>query len=188
MADVRFVRLVVAFLALGVASIGSAQTPDQMPPMPKPGPAHEALKMDAGTWNAVVEFSPGPGAPTMTSKGVEENTMGCGGLCLISHFKGEAMGAPFEGHGMMTWDSAKNRYVGTWTDSMSTGLAHTEGTYDKAAKKWTGWMQGTDPTGKAMKQRFVSEWKDPNTRVFTTYMSGPDGKEMQTMKIVYTKK
>lgn len=31
--------------------------------MPKPGPEHAILKMDEGTWNAVVELNPGPGAP-----------------------------------------------------------------------------------------------------------------------------
>ena len=31
-----------------------------------------------------------PGAKPTTSKGVEVNTLGCGGLCLITDFKGEA--------------------------------------------------------------------------------------------------
>ena len=26
--------------------------------MPKPGPAHEVLKMDAGVWDAVIEVTP----------------------------------------------------------------------------------------------------------------------------------
>ena len=156
--------------------------------MPKPGPEHDVLKMDVGTWDAVVEFVMAPGAPPMTSKGVEVNTLGCGGMCLISDFKGEAAGAPFEGHGVMTWDMGKKKYTGSWTDSMSTGLSIMESAYDPAAKKWTGSMEGPDMTGKVMKTRNVVDVKDANNRVMTAYAPGPDGKEMQVLKITYTRR
>ena len=74
--------LAVLPIAMGAASAEARQPP----PMPKPGPAHEVFKADAGTWDAVVELTPEPGAPPMTSKGVEVNTLGCGGLCLITDF------------------------------------------------------------------------------------------------------
>ena len=178
-----------ARLALGLVVLSAAPlTAQQAPPMPKPGPEHELLKMDVGTWDAVVEFSMAPGAPPMTSKGVEVSTMGCSGLCLITDFKGEAMGAPFQGHGVMTWDVGKKKYTGSWTDSMSTGLAIMESTYDPAAKKWTGWMEGPDMTGAVMKTRNVVDVKDANNRVMTAFATGPDGKEMQVMKITYVRK
>lgn len=188
----RFVRLVFCIVALGAARVAAAQCgapqPSQMPPMPAAGPEHAILKMDEGSWDALVEFIPGPGAPSMTSKGVEVNTMGCGGMCLITDFKGEAMGRPFHGHGVTTWDPARKKYIGSWTDSMSTGLTITEGTYDPATKKLAGWMEGPDLTGKVMKMRTLSEWKDTGTRVMTSYAPGPDGKEMQVMKITSTRR
>src|SRR5512134_2875429 len=97
----RIVRFAV--VALAFAGYASAQG-GQAPPMPKPGPEHEMLKMDVGTWDAVVEVTPGPGVPVQKSKGVEVNTMGCGGLCLITDFKGDMMGSVFQGHGVSTWD------------------------------------------------------------------------------------
>src|SRR5687767_13529697 len=130
----RFVRIALAFALLGPAAV-SAQ---QGPPMPKPGPEHALLKMDVGTWDAVIEMVPGPGAPATKSKGVETNRIGCGGLCLIGDFKADVMGMPFEGHGVTTWDPAKKKYVGSWTDSMSKGLAIGESTYDPQTKKWEG--------------------------------------------------
>src|SRR5688572_143420 len=128
----RMIALVALVAALVVPAAAAGQPPagQQMPPMPKPGPEHELFKMDVGTWDATVEMSAGPGAPPMTSKGVEVNTLGCGGLCLITDFKGEmAPGASFEGHGIATWDPARQKYVGSWTDSMSKGLAIGESTY-----------------------------------------------------------
>ncbi len=179
----------LVLLALFTAAPVSAQTGSQQaPPMPKPGPEHDTLKMDVGTWNAVVEFTTGPGAPPMTSKGVEVNTIGCGGLCLISDFKGESMpGVAFHGHGVTAWDPMKKKYVNSWTDSMSQGLMTGESSYDSAAKKLTGTMEGPDMTGKVVKMRMVAEYPGAGTRVMTSYAPGPDGKEMQVMKINYTK-
>jgi hypothetical protein len=180
------IAAVVVFSTSVLAAAPSAG--QEAPPMPKPGPEHEVFKMDVGTWDAIVEVTPAPGAPPMKSTGVEVNTIGCGGLCVITDFKGEAMGAPFHGHGVMAWDPAKKKYVGSWTDSMSTGLAVAESTWDPAAKKWTGWMEAPDMTGKVMKMRSVVEWRDASTRVFTMYSPGPDGKEMEGMKITYTRR
>ena len=188
MTVVRSARLAAVLAILSATALTAAQQSGQMPPMPKPGPEHAILKMDVGTWDAVVEVTPAPGAPVQKSKGVEVDTMGCGGLCLITDVKGDMMGMPFEGHGVTTWDPAKKKYVGSWTDSMSTGLSIGESTYDPAAKKYSGWMEGPDMTGKVMKMRSVVEWKDPTTRVFTAYGPGPDGKEMEGMKITYTKR
>ncbi len=144
--------------------------------------------MDAGTWDATVEmFVPGAAQP-MVSKATEVNTMGCGGLCLISDFKGDFGGMPFHGHGTSTWDPNKKKYVGTWTDSMSSGLSLSEGTYDAATKKSTSTMEGPDPTGKIVKSKAVVEYKDANTRVMSMFTTGPDGKDVPTMKISYTKK
>ena len=186
----RFVQFALGLAVLSVAPLAAAQSSGQQqgPPPPKPGPEHEVMKMDVGTWDAVVEFIPAPGAPATTAKGVETNTLGCGGLCVISDFKGETMGASFEGHGVMVWDSAKKKYTGVWTDSMSTGLAQMESTYDPATKKWSGWMEGPDATGKIMKTRSALEWKDANSRVMTAFAPGPDGKEIQVMKITYTRR
>src|SRR5687768_8662814 len=85
--------------------------------MPKPGPEHAALKQDVGTWDATVEMWMEPGKPPTTSKGTEVNTMGPGGFWLLTAFKSEMMGAPFEGHGMTGYDPAKKVYVSTWVDS-----------------------------------------------------------------------
>jgi hypothetical protein len=178
-------RAILALIA-GVAMAGFAVAQEM--PMPKPGPEHNLFEMDAGTWDASVEMWEAPGTPPMVSKGTETNTIGCGGLCLISDFKGDIAGTPFHGHGTSAWDPAKKKYVGTWTDSMSAGISLGESTYDAATKTATGWMEGPDMTGKVIKSKAVVEYKDANTRVFTMYTTGPDGKEVASMKISYTRK
>ncbi len=190
MTHVRSIQLAVLFVVLSAAPVVVARaSAQQMPPMPKPGPEHEILKMDAGTWDASVEIVPGPGAPPMTSKGVEVSTIGCGGMCLITDFKGELMpGVAFQGHGVMTWDAAKKKYTGSWTDSMASGLAISSGTYDPATKKATGTMEGPGMTGEIVKSRTVVEYKGTDERVMTAYTPGPDGKETQSLRITYTRR
>ena len=173
--------------AVLLAGLATAQ--EDTPPAPKPGPEQAVLKQDEGAWDATVEMFMAPGAPPMTSKGVETSVMGCGGLCLITDFKGEmGPGQPFHGHGTSAWDPNKKKYVGTWTDSMSSGIAMGESTYDAATKTMTGTMEGADATGKVSKMKSVVEYKDAGTRVFTMYMTGPDGKEVPGMRITYKKK
>jgi hypothetical protein len=181
------IRIGIAIVATGHLSFATAQ--EQGPPMPKPGPEHEVLKADVGMWDAKVEVIPAPGMQPLVSKGVETNTMGCGGLCLISDFKGElGPGQTFHGHGITAWDPAKKKYVGSWTDSMSTGIATGESTWDASAKKATGTMEMPEPTGGTLKTRMVVEYPTPGTRTMTSYMTGPDGKEFVNLRISYTRR
>jgi len=186
--------VVLALAGLTMAQDKPAGAP-QMPPLPKPGPEHAMFKEGAGTWDAKVESFMVPGAPPSVSSGVETARLFCRGLCLISDFKGSfVMGPPstpptvFEGHGTETYDKAKKRYVGSWTDSMSTGLMTSESTYDAATKTMTGWMEGPDMEGKVSKMKSTVIMKDPNTRVFSMYNVGADGKESLGMRITYTRR
>ena len=183
--NVQYLKRAAIAVAAGAILSGAAVAQDM--PMPKPGPEHKVLEMDAGTWDATVEMFM-PGAPPTTSKGTETNTIGCGGLCLISDFKSLMAGAPFHGHGTSAWDPAKKKYVGTWTDSMSAGISLGESTYDAVTKTASGSMEGPDMSGKIVKSRSVVEYKDVNTRVMQMFTTGPDGKEIPMMKISYTRK
>lgn len=186
----RVALILVAGLAIGAPAGAQdtppSQAPDHAMPMPKPGPEHEIFKDDAGTWEATVETFMSPGAAPMVSKGVEVNTIGCSGLCLITDFRGEMMpGMTFQGHGVATYDAAKKKYVGSWTDSMSSGLAVSEATWDPTARTMTGHMEGPDMTGKVVKIKSVVEYKDRNSRVFTMYTPAAGGNETVSMRITY---
>jgi hypothetical protein len=165
---------------------GKAEAP-AMSPMVQPGPEHAVLQHDEGTWDATVEMATGPGAPPAVSKGVETVTM-AGGLFQVTDFQSEMMGQPFRGHGVTIWDTAKKQYVSTWIDNMSSGFTHGEATYDAAAKKMSGTMEGPDATGKIMNIRVVTSWPDRDTRVFMMYMKSPDGKEAPGMTITYKRR
>jgi hypothetical protein len=173
-------------LALAAACLVPAVAAAQGPPIPQPGPEHAILREDVGTWDASIEMLM-PGAPSgPPSKGVEVNTIGCNGLCLSTDFKGQVMGMPFQGTGVTTWDPQKKKYVGSWSDSMTAGLATTEGSWDAAKKTLNSTMTTPDGAGGTVTLRSVVEYAG-GKRVFTLYMPGPDGKEVPSMRMTYTR-
>jgi hypothetical protein len=125
----------------------------------------------------------------MRSTGVEEDTLACGGRCLVTTFKGELMpGTAFEGRGVTTWDGTKKKYVGAWTDSMALGMGVSEGTYDASTKTLTSSMVGPDMTGAVVTSKSIVQYTDADHKVMTMFVPGPDGKEMQAVKISYTRR
>jgi hypothetical protein len=170
--------LAVCLLALAVPALA------QMPPMPQPGPEHEMLKKDVGTWDATVEMFMEPGAPPSVSKGTEVVSM-LGGFWQTSEFKSVMMGQPFEGRGATGYDPAKKKFVGTWIDTMTPGYYTVEATHDAAKKTMTAFMEGPDPSGQVVKTKSVTEWKDADTRVFTMY--APDAQTV-SMRITYKRR
>jgi uncharacterized protein DUF1579 len=176
-----------AVLVFGLGS-GRSFAQEGMPPLPKPGPEHEILKQDVGTWDATVEMMQPGGQPPAVSKAVEVVTMIEGGLWTVTDFKSTIMNTPFHGHGQNGYDPIKKKYVSTWIDSMSTGVTLGEATYDAKTRTMKGSMEGPDMTGKTMKMNETVEWKDADTRVFTMATPGPDGKDVTTMRITYKRR
>ncbi len=187
--------LVCAIAAAAMcATLAAAEEPAKPAPdaaamaFPKPGPEVTLLQGEVGVWDATVEMAMAPGQPPQVSQGVRTCTSICNGLWIAEDFKSSMMGQPFQGHGVTGFDPAKGKYVGIWVDAMSTYVLSSEGTYDKAKGVLTFWMESPGPDGKPMKWHTESTSPDPDTRVWTAYMPGPDGKDVAGMKITYKRR
>ena len=79
-------------------------------------------------------------------------------------------------------------YVGSWIDTMGTGIMTSTGTVDKTGKTFTSTTTMPNPeTGKPMKTRLVTRIVDDNTHVFEMHIpAGP--KDFKMMEITYTRK
>jgi hypothetical protein len=157
-------------------------------PAPKPTSHHLALKRAEGTWDAVVKMFMAPGKPPMISKAVEVNALVPGGLWLTSEFKSDMLGTPFEGRGIFGYDTATQKHVGTWADSMVTGLAHPVGTCKDDCREVTMLFEGPGMDGKMTTYKEVTVEKDLDHRVMTMYTKGKDGKFELGMEIEYTRR
>ena len=155
-------------VGLGFAAVVVAQ-----PPEVKPGPEHEILKSHVGTWTCKIKMG------GEESEGRSTYRMECGGLWLVSDFKGKFGGQDFQGKGLDTYDAASKKYKGVWVDSMSTKPMILEGTYDAASKTLTQTGMGPGPEGKDVEHKMVTKFIDKDNIHFSMSMGG---QEMMTIE------
>lgn len=154
-----------------------------------PGEGHKALAGMVGTWDAEVTSWMDPGQPPAKSKGTSENRMVLGGRWVESKFTSVMMGQPFEGLGYNGYDNYKKKYIGTWQDTMSTGVMTSEGTMDAAGKVMTSTSTMDNPlTGKSETTKMTTTIVSPDHHVFEMWGPDPSGKNVKQMEIVYRRR
>lgn len=154
-----------------------------------PGESHKRLEPLVGTFKAHARLRMDPEAPWQESDGVMTNHWILGGRFVQQDFKGEMMGQSFEGLGLMGFDIAKQRYIGTWCDDMGTMMMPiAEGQADASGRVITQICEMDEPiTGNHMKMRSVLTIKSSTEHIYETYATGPDGQEYKSMDISYTR-
>lgn len=153
-----------------------------------PGAAHKVLEQRAGNWMWEAKmFTPAAPEP-MTSKGTSEAKWILEGRYLQDTVEGTAMGQPFHGMGLTGYDNLKKKYVGTWVDTMGTGILHSEGTYDAATKTFTYTGETPDvEAGKYVKSRTTERMVDADHWLLQSFQPGSDGKEYMSFELRYTR-
>jgi len=153
------------------------------------GPHHKYLEPMVGSWDVKATMWMAPGAPPVTSTGSSENQWALGGRFLHQAFKGEFMGAPFQGYGVWGYDNVKKMHTSAWIDSMGTGIEVAYGTDDATGKVFTFNGEYPDPvSGQTKKFKEIITIQDANKHTMEMYDVGPDGKEVKTLELVYTRK
>ena len=153
----------------------------------EPAPQHKHLQKMVGKWNLSMKSWMDPKQPPMESTGTAEGKSLLGDRYVQTTVTANFMGKPFNGVGITGYDKAKKKFVGTWIDSMSTGVSRSEGTADEAGKLMTSHMVGTDPlTGKDTKMKLVGKW-ETDDKLVEEFYERKGGKEMKTMEITYTR-
>ena len=148
----------------------------QMPEMPKPQKEHEWLQQLTGEWENECEVNM-PGMSVMKMKSTETARL-LGGFWLVAEGKGDMMGTPMQTILTLGYDPEKNKYIGTWVDSVSNYMWKYEGVMDAGGKTLTLSTEGPCPMrgNKIMKFREVLELKSPNQKTFTSSLQEDDGK------------
>lgn len=141
----------------------------------------ETLLSRAGVWDAEVELA------GSKSKGVETCTR-VGGQWLVTDFQGEAMGAPYHGHGLTGFDPTRGKVVGVWADSMSPSIAQLEGDASADGRTTTCFSEGADMEGKPARFKHVTRILDAKRRSYSIAVVGPDGRETPQMSIAYVRR
>ncbi len=179
------------------ASITPAAQPEQMG-MPTPeqvkemmaasaakAPEHDVLARFAGAWNAEMNFLTAPGADPEVSHAKAEYTAILDGRFVKNHYKGmfKFMGAemPFEGYGMLGYDTARGEYVTAWCDNLSTSMLVEKGEPGDDADRITVEGQMLNQMGAESPFRHVYAFHDDGS--FTLEFHQPDPATGEMMKI-----
>jgi uncharacterized protein DUF1579 len=152
-----------------------------------PGDAHKKLDAMVGTFDANVKTWMDPSKPAQESTGTSENTWVLGNRFLQTTYQGTFMGQPFSGIGYTGYDNVTKKYVGTWIDTMSTGMMISTGTMTGNVMKSRATM--SDPmTGKVSYATETFTIIDDDHNKMEMWQPGPDGKNVKVMEINYTRK
>jgi hypothetical protein len=188
----------VVALAGGVASADDtkkgAGKPDEKAMMEayakasEPVEQHKQVVKRAGKWTLSMKSWMDPKAPPSESTGTAEGKPLFGDRYLQTTVSASMpQGGQFSGMGISGYDKTKKKFVGTWIDSMSTGVMHSEGTAAPDGKTLTSQMVGSDPmTGKPSKMKIVEKWESDD-KVVEEFFERKGGKEVKTMEITYTR-
>jgi hypothetical protein len=182
-------KLTIAYIAMALLSGGTFVHAQEMPKMPpcayqahfhaqygiKRG--HIWLQQFVGEWESESEVFMEPGKPPMKFKGTESSRM-IGAFWVVAEGKGDMMGMPFTSLLTLGYDSEKDKYIGSWIDSMDIYLWRYEGTVDPTGKILTLETERPCPMapGGLSKFKEVTEFKSKDHRVFTSLRQGEDGK------------
>jgi len=199
-------RIGIALLSLSCLAVGAGawaaepSKPAGAPPMDEmmammakaatPGQPHKLLARYVGDWTYTQKMWMAPGQPPAETSGTMHAEPKMDGRYVEHTWKGNFMGAPFEGRGTEGYDNVSKQYVSVWIDNMGTGLSNSTGTCDDAGKKCTYNATMNDPmSGGPTTMRSVITWADGDN--FTNEMYGKDpasGQEMKMMEITAKRK
>jgi hypothetical protein len=174
-----------------------AEMMKQMMELAKLGENHKLLASLNGTWSYGVKMwmdgdtskKPMESKGTAVRKSVMDGRfieMDVTGKMNMPGADGKPKDMTFKGHGMEGYDNVKKKFVGTWIDSMGTGIMMSEGDYDPATKTFTYTGELEAMPGMKQKIREVMKVTDKDHMVFEWYETrGPQ--EMKTMEIDYAR-
>lgn len=154
----------------GAADMAKAMA-DWMKSM-QPGEGHKHLEGFIGKWNTVTKmWMAGPGSPPMESPGVSEVKWVLDKRFLMEEHKGQLMGMPYNGMGLMGFDNDRNMYTQCWASNMGTTLLTMTGSRSEDGNAFTFYGQMDEPMLKVYGRtvKYQTKIVDADKHVFTIY-------------------
>lgn len=187
-----------------VSSSNSASQPNeadimkQMLDLSKLNENHKLLSSLDGNWQYTLKMSmsPDPNAKPQESKGTATRKSLMGGRYVVMDVSGslqmpgadgKMQNVSFKGMGIEGYDNVKKKFVASWIDSMGTGIAFSEGTYDPSTKSFTYRSEMEPVPGMKTRVREVVKLIDNNHMALEWYEE-QGGSEKKTMEINYARR
>ena len=150
-----------------------------------PSAGHALLMPMVGSWRATTTFTMAPGAPPQVSEGTSVHRLVLGGRYLEQVYKGTSMGMPFEGIGFTGYDNVQQRYVGTWMDTMGTGVMHSTGVGRPTDERIDFVCEAIEPSGQKKVFDASVRVRGHANHSYEMWTKGADGKRYRVMLVEY---
>ncbi|MAT14026.1 MAG: hypothetical protein CMJ46_02005 [Planctomyces sp.] len=167
-------RVLYTLLCLSLMSLcGQAQEPQPSPVLEE----HALLQKFTGDWTSVGKTIGTPDQPSTECKGKMSSHM-LGDFWVVNKLEGTSVGMEFHGLQTIGYDAEKQKYVGTWVDTMMNHMWKYEGTYDASTNKLSLVAEGPSffVPGEKSQYRDSYEFKSDNKIIATSEVMGDDGK------------
>ena len=129
-----------------------------------------------------------PGMPAMPPTTMTQtDAMTCDGRWLHSTSKGNFMGMPYEGHGLLGFDPTTDEFVSIWVDNFAPKIGILRGTQDANTKIITYRGETIGPAGQPVDTTNTARFQDADHWTMETKSVTKDGKAAGTMKMQYTR-
>lgn len=154
-----------------------------------PGEMHRHLEKFVGRWNVTMKVWMDPSAPAAESKGTCSNSLEIGGRWLRQEYKGEMMGMPYEGTGMLGYDNFRKQFVCSWADNTTTAMLHLTGTCNETGTEFN--LSGTmdEPITGERDKKLRHAWKFAGMDSYTMELFDniPGKGEVKVMELALTR-
>lgn len=160
-----------------------------MPPPPTRTEQHDWLQQLVGEWTVSIQGMAEAGMEPTQSEHTE-SVRPVGELWIVGEGSASFGGKSFTSVMTLGYDSQKQRFVGTWVDTMLTHMWVYTGHLDEAKRVLTLEADGPrfdDPT-KTAKYRDTIELVSPDHKVLTSSMQTDDGSWTTFMRADYRRK
>lgn len=193
------IPMTMVFLLVVSAFAGEAKKNQEAPPIDEqammdlymkaatPGEPHKRLEPFAGKFQVKGQMWMAPGQPPVDSSGIAEGSLILGGRYLEQRFTGNFMGMTFQGIGYTGYDNVKKEYVGTWIDSMGTGIMTSTGSCDETGKVMTFTASWNDPVMGPTQYDEKITVVDDDHHIMEMWGPAPDGTKFKMMELHYTR-
>lgn len=154
-----------------------------------PGSEHKKLEPMIGAFRCNVRMRMSPDQQWTESTGSADARWIYDGRFVESNYRGTFNGQPFEGRSLTGYDNAQDRYVQSWSDNFSTGLAPiAQGTMDEGGRSLTFRSEMKCPfTGERVKMREVTTFEGTGKYRMDSYKTQGDADEFHTMSIEFVR-
>ena len=144
-------------------AIGSHATAQEVPSSPPAQPGPQLLQKFVGEWTTESEGVAGPDQPPIKLTGTIRGRR-LGDFWVVNEMEAEIMGTRMQALQTIGYDVSKQKYVGSWVDSMSSYMWQYEGTLGPAGTVLTLEAEGPNmmAEGKLAKFRDSYEFKSPD--------------------------